>query len=350
MALAERILDAMRAVAARDYGGERVSELEHALQCGDLARTAGADEELQLACLLHDVGRYAVDQARVADRVSGGAPEAGARGHHEVGAALLAPHVAERLAWLVRAHADAKRYLCATVPGYHAALSPVSQRTLEMQGGIMSPVEVEAFARHPWAADAVRLRRWDDSAKIPGRATSALEAWAPLLRAHLGASRDVAVPAAFGSFFAGLIEHVPGGGQTATPAIDATYAGCFGCGPRHESGLRVRCFLRDGEVVSPIVVPARFAGPPATAHGGIVAAYLDEVLAAAAMAVDGRICVTGELSVRYVRPAPVERPLLGRARLLEHRDRYRAVEGSLAEFPDGPVVATASGRFFPIQR
>ncbi len=121
--MADRLLDAMARSASRLYGGEAVSELEHALQCAELARAAGADEELQLACLLHDVGRYAVDPSLVFD--TGEPSRAGphARGHHEVGAELLAPWVPERVAWCVRAHADAKRYLCATEPDYFARLS-----------------------------------------------------------------------------------------------------------------------------------------------------------------------------------------------------------------------------------
>ena len=57
--MADRLLDAMAGSAARSYGAERVSELAHALQCAELAQRAGADDELILACLLHDVGRFA---------------------------------------------------------------------------------------------------------------------------------------------------------------------------------------------------------------------------------------------------------------------------------------------------
>jgi predicted HD phosphohydrolase len=113
MTQAERLLEAMAGAAARRYGGERVSELEHALQCAELAEQAGADEPMVLAALLHDVGRYAVDQALIADRVDDerGQPAAVARrrGHHEVGAALIAPWVPARSAWCVGAHAEAKR-------------------------------------------------------------------------------------------------------------------------------------------------------------------------------------------------------------------------------------------------
>ena len=61
-------------------------------------------------------------------------------------------------------------------------------------------------------------------------------------------------------------------------------------------------------------LPMSHEGPPGAVHGGIVAAYLDEVLAGAAVHHTGRLYVTGELSVRYVKPTPVECPLLGRGR------------------------------------
>ena len=181
-AMIDRLMRAMAESAAREYGSERVSELEHALQCAELARAAGADEQITLACLLHDVGRYAVDQSLVADRV--GAARGRGRGHHEVGAELIAPFVPERVAWLVRMHADAKRYLCTIEPGYHATLSPASRHTLTLQGGLMTPDEIARHAAHPWLADALRLRRWDDQAKVVGQVTRPLEAWEPLLRTY----------------------------------------------------------------------------------------------------------------------------------------------------------------------
>jgi acyl-coenzyme A thioesterase PaaI-like protein len=123
---------------------------------------------------------------------------------------------------------------------------------------------------------------------------------------------------------------------------------CFGCGPDHDIGLRVRCYQAGAEVLSPIVVPARYAGPPGAAHGGIVAAYLDEVLAAAAAHHTGRPHVTGELSVRYVKPTPVERPLVGRGRAVRAHGRALDLEGSLEDLESGVVTATATGRFFPM--
>jgi acyl-coenzyme A thioesterase PaaI-like protein len=102
-------------------------------------------------------------------------------------------------------------------------------------------------------------------------------------------------------------------------------------------------------VISPIVIAKEFQGPPGAAHGGIVAAYLDEVLGAAAEYGTGRSTITGELTVRYVKPVPTEVPLVGRARLLTDHGRYVDAEGQLEELNTGRVLATARGRFFPIQ-
>jgi acyl-coenzyme A thioesterase PaaI-like protein len=124
---------------------------------------------------------------------------------------------------------------------------------------------------------------------------------------------------------------------------------CFGCGPAHPAGLHVRCFVTEDGVVSPIVVPRVYEGPPGAVHGGIVATYLDEVLGGAVARATGAVSVTGELSVRYVKPVPSETPLLGRGRVVADHGRYVDVEGSLEDFGARRVVATARGRFFPIE-
>jgi hypothetical protein len=72
------------------------------------------------------------------------------------------------------------------------------------------------------------------------------------------------VPEPFRAAFAGLEEHHP---------PDNRFHQCFGCGPGHPTGLHVRCFKTAEGVVSPIIIPRHYEGPPDAAHGGIVAAY-----------------------------------------------------------------------------
>ena len=132
------------------------------------------------------------------------------------------------------------------------------------------------------------------------------------------------------------------------PAGSNSFRRCFGCGPEHPDGLHVRGFRTDQGVLSPVVIARRYEGPQGAAHGGIIAAYLDEILGAAAFRATDKVSVTGELTVRYLAPAPLETPLLGRGRVVTDHGRYVDVEGTLERLMDGRVIARARGRFFPL--
>ena len=152
-----------------EYSGEGVTQLEHSLQTALRAEEAGAAPELVTAALLHDLGHLLNRQ--------GDTPSA--RGiddqHQYFAIPFLRPLFGAAVLDPIRFHVDAKRALCATDAGYHAALSEDSKRSLELQGGIFSPAEVQAFLARPHADDAMRLRRWDDAAKVPGLATPPLD-------------------------------------------------------------------------------------------------------------------------------------------------------------------------------
>jgi hypothetical protein len=150
------------------------------------------------------------------------------------------------------------------------------------------------------------------------------------------------LPEPFRAAFAGLEERLPIGQS------DSRFHQCFGCGPGHPAGLHVRCFKTAEGVISPIIIPGQYSGPPGAAHGGIVAAYLDEVLAAAVVRTTARTAVTGELTVRYVKPVPVETPIIGKGSLVADHGRYVDVEGRLEDLATGDVLATARARFFPV--
>ncbi len=147
---------------------EMVSQRAHALQCALLAEHEGGAPALIAAAFLHDIGHMLHKEGE-------GAALRGIDAKHELIARkhlqrLFGPAVAEP----AHLHVDAKRYLCATDASYHAGLSPASQRSLALQGGPFSAPEAESFRQRPYAEDAVRLRRWDDLAKIPGLATPPL--------------------------------------------------------------------------------------------------------------------------------------------------------------------------------
>jgi predicted HD phosphohydrolase len=146
-------IETMLAVRADGrYGLHDVTQREHALQAAMLAERDGCAASLVTAALLHDVGH-----------------------------AWLAAHFGPAVAEPVRLHVAAKRYLVATEPDYAARLSPDSVLSLSLQGGAMSAAEVAAFDALAHAASAIRLRRYDDQAKVAGLRTPPVGHFMPLV-------------------------------------------------------------------------------------------------------------------------------------------------------------------------
>ena len=139
--------------------GERVTQLDHALQCAALADLDGASDSLIVAALLHDYGHLIDDRGHMAERDG----EDGR--HEEVGAKALAAWFDPAVTQPIALHVAAKRCLCLTEAGYLEALTAASRLSLELQGGPMTAAEAGAFMAMPHAEDALRLRRWDDWGK-----------------------------------------------------------------------------------------------------------------------------------------------------------------------------------------
>jgi phosphonate degradation associated HDIG domain protein len=162
------------------YGREAVSQLEHALQCAQLAEEAGAEPELVSASLLHDLGHLlAVKPDGTRDDVDDV--------HQYFALPFLRGVFPDSVLEPMKLHVDAKRWLCAAETGYWETLSVASKHSLELQGGFFVESEAKRFIELPHATNAVLLRRWDDLAKTPGKAT-------PTLAHYLSVLETCAIP------------------------------------------------------------------------------------------------------------------------------------------------------------
>ena len=165
----------LREKGVRRYGLHDVSQLQHALQAALQAEQAGCEPALIVAALLHDVGHM----------VHGLGDNPAAEGvddrHEAVGHAWLVDSFGPDVTEPVRLHVAAKRYLCASEPDYFGRLSPDSVLSLSLQGGAMSAEDVAAFRALPHAEAAVRLRRFDEAAKVKDLPTPSVGHF----RAHL---------------------------------------------------------------------------------------------------------------------------------------------------------------------
>lgn len=145
-----------------EYYGENVSQYEHAAQAAILAKRQGYDEEVQIAAFLHDIGH--LFPAQTEEELM----EVYGRKDHESLAAdwLHERGFSEKIAILVENHVNAKRYLTYIDDDYYEALSEASKQTLIFQGGRMTENETKEFEQNPYFELIIKMRRWDEAAKV----------------------------------------------------------------------------------------------------------------------------------------------------------------------------------------
>jgi predicted HD phosphohydrolase len=143
---ADRVLTQLRELAG-SLSGYKIDRLEHSLQSATRAHSDGADEEMVVAALLHDIGGLLSPY-----------------NHSEMAAAVLRPYVSEKTYWIVRHHGLFQSY-------YYAHHS----------GGDRNARE--AYRDHPWYQDTVEFcQRWDQSSFDPAYQTLPLEFFEPMVR------------------------------------------------------------------------------------------------------------------------------------------------------------------------
>lgn len=132
-------------------------------------------------------------------------------------------------------------------------------------------------------------------------------------------------------------------GEKLAPA-EGGFDGCFGCSASNPVGLKLE-FERDGDRVrSRTCVTRSYAGYRAFAHGGVVAAMLDEAMGWAMLHIGGCYGVTRTLNVTYRRPVTVEVPIVLSARITSQRDNRMFLEARI-EDERGRLLAGAEGEW-----
>jgi predicted HD phosphohydrolase len=145
-ALPDRILEALRKLD-NSLQGYQVTRLGHSLQTATRALKDGADEELILAALIHDIG-----------------DDLAPYNHSEVAAGILRPYVRAEVTWVVEQHGLFQTYYYAHHYG----------RDREAR---------EKFRDHPWYQSCKDFcANWDQCSFDPGYPTEPLSSFEPLVR------------------------------------------------------------------------------------------------------------------------------------------------------------------------
>ena len=144
--LPDRVLETLKKLDHPLYGYP-VTRLQHSLQTATRAQRDGADEELTVAALLHDIG-----------------DEIAPCNHSEMAAAILRPYVRPEVAWIVQHHGLFQNY-------YY----------VHHLGGDRNARE--RLREHPWYGACVHFcAAWDQCSFDPDYPTESLESFEPLVR------------------------------------------------------------------------------------------------------------------------------------------------------------------------
>lgn len=116
-------------------------------------------------------------------------------------------------------------------------------------------------------------------------------------------------------------------------------------GPANPMGMGAVYRLEGNQVVARVVLGPAFEGAPGRAHGGVVAAIIDETMGAVLPQV-GTPAYTGTLTIRYLAPVPIGEELVFRA-WLHHRDRRKLTIHASGQHRD-TRFAEAEGVFITV--
>jgi uncharacterized protein (TIGR00369 family) len=122
---------------------------------------------------------------------------------------------------------------------------------------------------------------------------------------------------------------------------------CYVCGRTNPFGLRVRFFIRDGSVRARFIADEHRCGFRGVVHGGVLSALLDETMGWAPAYAKRLFCYAAELRIRFVRPAPVDTPLIVSGSVSADRGRVWETEGEVRG-EDGTLYARGWGKYMPM--
>jgi acyl-coenzyme A thioesterase PaaI-like protein len=115
---------------------------------------------------------------------------------------------------------------------------------------------------------------------------------------------------------------------------------CFACGPENPAGLKMRVEYEEECAVCRITLARHYQGWAEIAHGGIVCTLLDEIMAYAVLGFIGQ-GVTANMSTRFRKPVPLQKPVVAKGWVKERKGRKAVAQGEIRSADEGTLLAQA---------
>ncbi len=118
---------------------------------------------------------------------------------------------------------------------------------------------------------------------------------------------------------------------------------CIICGSRHPQGFRLKFNAHaDGHVEASFPCKRLYQGYEGYLHGGVIASLLDSAMTNCLFA-HGRACLTGELTIRFLKPVIVNQPVIVSARITRSLPPLYHTEAGVQQ--NGQIMAKATAKF-----
>lgn len=121
---------------------------------------------------------------------------------------------------------------------------------------------------------------------------------------------------------------------------------CIVCGTKSDASLKTAFYEVENGLIIGVTVPKEIhQSYPNRMHGGMISALLDETLGRAVQIGKHNVwAVTGELSVRYKKPVPLDEEITCIGKITKDTSRLYIAEGFI-ENKNGEILATAKGTY-----
>src|SRR5215470_594143 len=123
---------------------------------------------------------------------------------------------------------------------------------------------------------------------------------------------------------------------------------CFACGQNNPQGMRLKFTIDEKKKmsISRFRLSDRYTGPPGHCHGGIIATILDDAMGKVNK-LRNVVAVTKEMTVEYLLPVPLEKPLRVEGREVTVHGRQHTNAAEIMD-ENGEVLARSRGTFIAI--
>jgi len=112
---------------------------------------------------------------------------------------------------------------------------------------------------------------------------------------------------------------------------------------------------KKGEILYKMKISEKHLATPKTAHGGILAAYMDGIMGVAALTCSAKnlkLVSTVEFKINYIEPAFLGDVLIGKGEVISEGNRIIIAKGEIINEKTGNLVCIATGTFnaYPYQK